>query len=76
MSVTIENRCCQPATGSSPEMAFNVVVLPAPLVPISATSCPRADVEGDAFYRRHLAIAADKVPKLKHAFSPVQDRRG
>src|SRR6185437_8896054 len=30
----------------------------------------------EAFYGRHLAIATDEVPKLKHAFSPVQDRRG
>ena len=37
------------AAVSSPEMAFRIVVFPAPLAPIKATSCPRPTVSDTPF---------------------------
>ena len=42
-----------------PEIARSVVVLPAPLVPSSATICPVSNRERDALHRRDGALVDD-----------------
>ena len=58
----------RPALGAStPDIAFSVVVLPAPLAPIRLTSSPLRDLEGEAAHRRHLAVAAFEPFNGEHA---------
>ena len=44
--------------GSTPEIAFSVVVLPAPLAPMRLTSSPLFHFERQAAHRGDLAVAA------------------
>ena len=50
-----------------PDSARSVVVLPAPLEPISVTSWPSGTSSDDAVQHLHLAVAGDEVLDVEHA---------
>ena len=56
-----EQRCVRRSARSTPEIAFSVVVLPAPLAPIRLTSSPLLHLERESAHRRDLAVAALEV---------------
>ena len=61
-------------TGSSPEIARSVVVLPAPLPPIRATVSPAAHLEGDVGHRDEIAVG--RLDPLKPEERGHTRRRG
>ena len=61
-------------TGRSPEIVFSVVVLPAPLAPMSVTISPSLDGERDALERLDRAVVDVQVLELKQASVGVTPR--
>ncbi len=51
--------------GVRPEIERRVVVLPAPLEPISVTTCARVDRQRDAFQRLDRAVVGVEVGDLE-----------
>ena len=64
----------EPAGGvaASPASAFSVVVLPAPLAPISADHFARVDLEVDALDGVDAAVGDPQCRDLEHGVVPAQ----
>ena len=66
LSIDLPRMRISPSRGrSSPLIVRSVVVLPAPLAPISATISPGVDRERDALQRMHVPVVGVDVADLQ-----------